>query len=47
MKYGYFDNGKREYVIDRVDIPHIVDELFRGGGFVRGSKPHGRGIFVL
>ncbi len=21
MKYGYFDNGKREYVIDRVDIP--------------------------
>ena len=21
MKYGYFDNGKREYVIDRVDVP--------------------------
>ena len=21
MKYGYFDNGKREYVIDRVDLP--------------------------
>ena len=21
MKYGYFDNEKREYVIDRVDVP--------------------------
>ncbi len=21
MKYGYFDNDKREYVIDRVDVP--------------------------
>lgn len=21
MRYGYFDNGSREYVIDRVDVP--------------------------
>ena len=21
MRYGYFDNEKREYVIDRVDVP--------------------------
>ena len=21
MRYGYFDNDKREYVIDRVDVP--------------------------
>ena len=21
MRYGYFDNDKREYVIDRVDLP--------------------------
>ena len=21
MRYGYFDNERREYVIDRVDLP--------------------------
>ena len=21
MRYGYFDNANREYVIDRVDVP--------------------------
>ena len=34
MRYGHFDNEKREYVIDRVDLPTSWTNYLR---YMRGS----------
>ena len=42
MQYGHFDNEKREYVIDRVDLPVSWRE-----GFVRRGQSYGGRLHVL
>ena len=46
MQYGHFDNAKREYVIDRVDLP-VSWTNYIGTGDMMGVLPaqrraHGR-----
>lgn len=46
MKYGYFDNSKREYVIDRVDVP-VSWTNYIGTGDMYGVFNHTAGGYLL
>ena len=46
MQYGHFDNENREYVIDRVDLSHLMDQLHWREGYVCSIEPQQQeGIF--
>ena len=49
VQYGHFDNEKREYVIDRVDLPASLDANYLGlkGHVCRGEPYTAGGYSVL
>ena len=47
MRYGYFDDERREYVITRPDTPLPVDQLPGHGGVLRHHLEHGRRLLLL
>ena len=46
MRYGYFDNEKREYVIDRVDVP-VSWTNYIGLGDMYGVFNHTAGGYLV
>ena len=47
MQYGYFDNEKREYVIDKRGSALFLDELSGCRGHGGGHQPYGGRLSVL
>ena len=46
MQYGHFDNGKREYIIDRVDLP-VSWTNYIGTGDMMGVFNHTAGGYLV
>ena len=46
MRYGYFDNKNREYVIDRIDLP-VSWTNYIGVGDLYGVFNHTAGGYLL